>query len=99
MLRASCLGVLSTARDPTRDRAPAPVHAPFPPAAPAHCEPLLAIEPEQLLVVDLYAFPPQQQVQTPIADCWCRADPAGSERRMGPRRIVVDYPSRGQLAA
>ncbi len=39
------------------------------PAAPfAHAEPFLAIQPEQLLVVQPQAFSPQQNMQPPIAE-------------------------------
>jgi hypothetical protein len=37
-------------------------------AAPAHLQPLLAIEPAQLLVVHRYPLPPQQNLQAAIAE-------------------------------
>jgi hypothetical protein len=45
---------------------------PLAPAAPADSQPFLAVEPEQLLVVDLHAFPSQQQVLPPVAEAAAR---------------------------
>ena len=61
-------------------RRPRP-HRPLAAAAPAHGQPLLAIEPEQPLVVHHVAFPAQQDVQAPIAKAPALMRPSPSSAR------------------
>src|SRR5690606_24166342 len=84
-------------------RRPGP-HSALAAATAAHHELFFAVDPEQALVIDLIPFPPQQDVQAPIAEpsplVGNGFHPIAQHDVIGPKRLVAHrHPATSQYSA